>query len=103
MGMRNWGSRRLHARCFGRRFLRFLLRLRRGLSRSLGVGNSLEVLADLFRNIGRDGTRVRLLFADTIPRQEVNDGLGLDLEFAGQLVDSDLVYVSHACLGLGLF
>jgi hypothetical protein len=39
---------------------------------------------------------VRLLFRDAIPGQQVNDGLGLDLEFAGKFVDSDLIYVSHA-------
>jgi len=39
---------------------------------------------------------MRLLFRDAIPRQQVNNGFGLDLEFAGQFVDSDLVYVGHA-------
>jgi hypothetical protein len=39
---------------------------------------------------------MRLLFRDAVPRQQVNNGFGLDLEFTGQLVDSDLVCVSHA-------
>jgi len=39
---------------------------------------------------------MRLLFRYAVPRQQVNDGFGLDLEFAGQFVDSDLIYVGHA-------
>ena len=39
---------------------------------------------------------MRLLFRDAIPGQQVNDGFGLDLEFARQFVDSDLIYVGHA-------
>ncbi len=39
---------------------------------------------------------MRLFFRDAVPRQEVNNGLGLDLEFAGQLVNSDLICVVHA-------
>jgi hypothetical protein len=39
---------------------------------------------------------MRLLFGDAVPRQKVNNRFGLDLEFAGQLVDSDLVCVCHA-------
>src|SRR5579885_395581 len=38
---------------------------------------------------------MRLLFRDPVLRQQVNDGFRLDLEFAGQFVDSDLVYVCH--------
>jgi hypothetical protein len=34
---------------------------------------------------------MRLLFGDAVSRQEVDDRLGLDLEFTGQLIDSDLV------------
>jgi hypothetical protein len=39
---------------------------------------------------------VRLLFRDAVTGQQVNDGFGLNLEFAGQLVNSDLIYVGHA-------
>ncbi len=39
---------------------------------------------------------MRLLFRDAVPRQQVNDGFRLDLQFAGQLVDSDLICVGHA-------
>jgi len=37
-----------------------------------------------------------LLFRDAEAGQKVNDGLGLDFELAGQLVDSDLIGVGHA-------
>ncbi len=39
---------------------------------------------------------MRLLFRDAVARQQVNDGLSLDFKFAGQLVNSDLICVSHA-------
>ena len=39
---------------------------------------------------------MRLLLRDAIPGQQVNNGFGFDLEFAGQLVDSDLICVGHA-------
>jgi hypothetical protein len=34
---------------------------------------------------------VSLLFRDSVARQKIDDGLGLDFEFAGQLVNSDLI------------
>jgi len=67
-------------------------RLRLGLF----FGSALNLFAHLFRNVRGDRTRVRLLFRDAVPRQKVNDGFRLDLEFAGQLVNSDLIYVGHA-------
>jgi hypothetical protein len=42
---------------------------------------------------------VRLLLRDSIARQKVNNRLGLDFEFAGQLVDSDLICFAHASYG----
>jgi hypothetical protein len=45
---------------------------------------------------------MRLLFADTVPWQKVNDRFGLDLELAGKFVDSDLVCIGHAALRFGL-
>jgi hypothetical protein len=42
--------------------------------------------------------RVRLLFLDADFRQVVDQHLGLDLEFAGQFVDSDLIGLCHALL-----
>jgi hypothetical protein len=94
---------RPHSRGFCRGFLRFLFHFGRRFGSRFRISNSLEVLAHFLGDIHRDGTRVRLLLRDAIPWQEVDDGFGLDLEFAGQLVDSDLVCVSHASLGFGLF
>jgi hypothetical protein len=59
-------------------------------------GDSLNLFAHLFRDIRGDRARVRLLLRDAIPGQQVNDGFGLDFEFAGQFVNSDLIYVGHA-------
>jgi hypothetical protein len=38
---------------------------------------------------------VSLLFSDPVTWQKVNDRFGLHFEFAGQLIDSDLVYVGQ--------
>lgn len=46
---------------------------------------------------------MRFLFGDAETRKKVNDCLGLDLELAGQFVDSDLVDISHAFLRISLF
>jgi len=54
------------------------------------------MLADFYRDILGDGTRVRLLFGDAVTGEQVNNGFGLDLQLAGQLVDSDLIDVGHA-------
>jgi hypothetical protein len=45
---------------------------------------------------------VRFLFGDTEAGQKVNDGLGLDFELAGQLVDSYLIGVGHALRSIQL-
>lgn len=42
---------------------------------------------------------MRFLFGDPEAGQEIDDGFGLDLEFAGQLVNPDLVYIRHALSG----
>lgn len=46
---------------------------------------------------------MRLLFGDAVARQKVDDCFGLDLEFAGQFVNSYLVWVyRHAFLRFSL-
>ena len=45
---------------------------------------------------------MRLLFRDPEAGQKVNDGLSLDFELAGQLVDSDLIGVGHALRSIQL-
>ncbi len=42
---------------------------------------------------------MRLFLRDAVPGQKVNNRLGLDLEFAGQFVDADLVCFAHASYG----
>lgn len=39
---------------------------------------------------------MRLLLGDPVTGQKINDGLRFDLKFAGQFVNSDLIYVAHA-------
>lgn len=46
---------------------------------------------------------MRLLLGDAILGQKVDDGLGLDLELAGEFVDSDLIRVTHAALRFRFF
>ena len=45
---------------------------------------------------------MRFLFRDAEAGQKVNDGLGLDFELAGQLVDSYLIGVGHALRSMQL-
>lgn len=61
------------------------------------------MLANFYRDISRNRTGMRFLLGDTIPGEKINDGLGLDFEFSSQLVDTDLICVAHASLGLSLF
>jgi hypothetical protein len=44
-----------------------------------------------------------LFLCDPILRQQVNYGLRFDLQLAGQLVDTDLICVTHTSLRLCLF
>jgi len=77
-----------------------------GYGRSFGGGIrfslTLNGAAYFLRDIHRDGARVRFLFRDTEAGQKVNDGLGLDFELAGQLVDSYLIGVGHALRSIQL-
>jgi len=90
------GRGRSHPRGFHRCFLRFFFRFGGRFRLRFLFGNSLNLFAHFLSDVGRDRARVRLLFRDAVPRQQVNDGFGFDLEFAGQFVDSDLIYVGHA-------
>jgi len=91
-----WWRSRPQPRSLRRRFLRLFFRFGSRFRLRFFFGGTLNLLAHLFRNVRGDRARVRLLFRDAIPRQQVNDGFRLDLEFAGQLVYSDLIYVGHA-------
>jgi hypothetical protein len=67
-----------------------------GLGSSISLCLSLNGAANFFGDIDRDRTGVSLFLRDAEARQQVNDGLCLDFELAGQLVDSNLIGVGHA-------
>ena len=46
---------------------------------------------------------MRFLFRYAESGQKINDGFGLDLQLAGQLVDSDLIRVAHSSFGYSGF
>jgi hypothetical protein len=56
------------------------------------------MLAHQYRVIHIDRARVRLLLVDANLRQIVDQHLGLDFEFAGQFVNSDLIRFWHSIL-----
>jgi hypothetical protein len=90
----NWGSgngrpaKGSFCRCFFRRTLDF--------RRSFGIRYTLQVVLNLFRHISGNGTGVRFLFGNAKTCQKVNDGFRLDLEFARELINADLICVAHA-------
>jgi hypothetical protein len=53
-------------------------------------------MLNLFRDIGGNRTGVGFLFGNAKTGQKVNDGLRLDLEFARELINADLICVAHA-------
>ena len=79
---------------------RFFFRLCCGFRLSFGFRDPLNRFANFFRDIDRNRARMRFLFRDAESGQKINDGLGLDLQLAGQLVDSDLICVGHSSFGL---
>jgi hypothetical protein len=54
------------------------------------------MVLNFFSDIGGNRAGVRLFFLDSKTGQKVNDGFGLDLEFARELIDADLICVAHA-------
>jgi hypothetical protein len=95
-GRRNNGScnwRRGPARS---RFRRGFFRGAFGFGGGFGVRYTLQVLLNFFRDIGGNGAGVRFLFGNAESGQKVNDGFRLDLEFARELIDTDLICVAHA-------
>jgi len=61
------------------------------------------MMADLFGGFDGDRTGMRFLFGYAKPRKKVNDGFGLDLEFAGEFINTDLRCVTHTSLRAFLF
>jgi hypothetical protein len=93
---RHRNRRRPHSRGFRRRILRFFFRLSRSFRQGFRFGSALNLLTHFLRDVHRNRTRVRLFFRNAVAGQKINDRLGLDLQLAGQLVDSDLICVCHA-------
>lgn len=83
-------------RCFRCGFLRFLIRFSRCFCLSLGFRNSLNLSPDLLRNVLGNRARMGLFLRDTETGQKVNNRFGFHFQFAGQLVNSDLIRVGHA-------
>jgi hypothetical protein len=68
------------------------------------IRNAVKMLANLLGHIDRNRARVRLLFCYAVPGQQVDDRLCLNLEFAGQFVNSYLIWVCrHESLGICFF
>jgi hypothetical protein len=86
-------------RSLGRCFLRGAFRI----GSCLGVSDIFQMMADFFGSFDGDRTGVRLFFGYAKSRKKVNDGFCLDLEFAGEFIDTDLGCVTHASLGTFLF
>jgi hypothetical protein len=54
------------------------------------------MLLNFFRHVGGDRAGVRLLLGYSKTRQKINNGFRLDLEFAREFIDADLICVAHA-------
>jgi hypothetical protein len=67
-----------------------------GFGGRFGVGDALQMTLHFFSDIGGNRAGVSLLFGDSKAMQKVNDGFGLDLQLASQLVNADLGCVAHA-------
>lgn len=103
-GRRRWSCHsRLHARGSGRRIFRRLIRYRLVLGLRLGLSDRAKMLAHLYRGFHFNRTGMRFLLGDSSFGQIVNDGLCLNLEFASQFVDSDLIRIGHCPPGPLLF
>jgi hypothetical protein len=66
----------------------------------LSFGQIPEMFAHPYGGFDIDRTRVRLFLCNAGFRQIIDDRLGLDLEFARQLVDADLIRFCHCPPGL---
>ena len=109
-GRRNHRSRgrrsyhgRLHASRSGGCFFRRLVRYGPLLGHCLCVGNCAKVLAHFYCGFYLNRAGMRFFLGNAGFGQIVDDGFCLDLEFASQFVDSDLVRIGHCPPGRLLF
>jgi hypothetical protein len=57
-----------------------------------------QLPANLFGYVYGNGTRVGLLFRDTVARKQIDDRFGFDFQLASQFVDAYLICVVHLIL-----
>jgi hypothetical protein len=69
--------------------------LGRGRRRGRRFLGTLKLAADFVGDLERNGTGVRFLLGYAKAGQKIDDGLGFDLELAGQFVNSDLGGITH--------
>jgi hypothetical protein len=62
---------------------------------SLFLRHEAQPAAELERDVVVEGAGVSLLVRDSEFRQQIDDHVRFDLEFAGQLVDSNLTHIGH--------
>ena len=93
----------LHASRSGGGFFRCLVRYRLLFSLCFRIGKCAEVFAHLYRGFYLNRAGMRLFLGNPGFGQIVDDGLCLDLEFASQFVDSDLIRICHCPPGRLLF
>jgi hypothetical protein len=79
---RRCGCGRSHSRSFRCGFLRLFLCFGSRFRLSFGFCDSLNLLSYFIGDVDGNRARVRLFFGNTKAGQKVNDGFGLDLQFA---------------------
>jgi hypothetical protein len=67
------------------------------------IGERAKVIAHSYSSFFLNRAGVRLFLGNSGVGQIVNDGFCLDLEFASQFVDSDLIRIGHCPPGRLLF
>jgi hypothetical protein len=86
---------RFHARCFGCGFLGYLIRYFLLFRGNFRIGKRTEMFAHLYRCGYFNRAGVRFFLGNTGLGQVIDDCLCLDLEFTSQLIDADLIRISH--------
>jgi hypothetical protein len=94
-GSNNNRSGGLHSRCFGRGFLGCLVRYFLLFRRNFRVSERAKMFAHLYRCGYFNGAGVRFFLSNAGFRQIVDNCLCLDFEFTSQLIDTDLIRISH--------
>jgi hypothetical protein len=89
--MRVHSCRRPSLCSLGRRFLGFAI----SFGGCLSIGDTLQMMTNLFSNFDGDRAGMSFLLGYAETRQKVNNGLGLHLEFTGEFINADLGCVTH--------